>query len=133
MAGDKKPAMTAKEQRAKRAQARAKENQILRAQREALAMEKWALIRAKGMMRYVVRHGLLMWTLMTTGIYILLLGVTLKFKFTSEVILQIGFAVAFFAIGGILFGLATWYLSESRFKHHQAQRLKQKEAKKSKK
>ncbi len=133
MAGEKKTELSAQEKKARRAQARMKENQARRAEREALAMEKWAGMRQKGMTHYVIKQGLFAWTLMTSVIYILLLGVSLKFQFTAEIWLQIGAAVLFFAIGGVLFGLATWFLSESRYKRHLAVKSAARESKKRKK
>lgn len=133
MAGEKKTELSTQEKKARRAQARMKENQVRRAEREALAMEKWAGMRQKGMRHYVIKQGLFAWTLMTSVVYILLLGISLKFQFTTEIWIQIGAAVLFFAIGGVLFGLATWFLSESRYKRHLAAKTAAREMKKRKK
>lgn len=133
MAGEKKVELTPQVKKARRAQSRARENQARRADRESMAMERWAVMRQKGMRHYVIKQGLITWTLMTSLIYILLLGVSIKFKFTSEILLQLGAAVFFFAIGGILFGTATWYLSESRYKRHLAEKERLRAQKKGKK
>jgi len=133
MAGEKKTELTPQEKKARRAQFRAKENQARRAERVAQAMERWAVMRQKGMRHYVIKQGLITWTLMTSVIYILLMGVSLKFQFTSEIMLQIAAAVFFFAVGGVLFGMATWYLSESRYKRHLAEIERQRAHKKGKK
>lgn len=133
MAGEKKTEMSPQEKKARRIQARVRENQARRAEREALAMQKWSVMRQKGMLHYVIKQGLFAWTLMTSVIYILLLGVSLKFQFTPEIWLQIGAAVLFFAIGGVLFGFATWYLSESRYKRHMSAKSAMIDAKKRKK
>lgn len=133
MAGEIKKDLTPEEKKAKRVQSRVRENQARRRMREALAMERWAVMRQKGMRHYVIKQGLITWTLMTSLIYVLLLGVSLKFQFTSEILLQIGAAVFFFAIGGVLFGTATWYLSESRYKRHLAEKERMRVQKKGKK
>lgn len=133
MAGEKKSDLTPQEKKARRAQARVRENQTRRAEREAFAMDRWAVMRQKGMRRYVIKNGLITWTLMTSLIYILLLGVSLKFQFTSEIMVQVAAAVFFFAIGGVMFGMATWYLSESRYKRHLAEKERQRALKKGKK
>jgi uncharacterized integral membrane protein len=133
MAGEKKSDLTPQEKKARRAQARAQETRARRAEREAMAMERWAVMRQKGMRHYVIKQGLITWTLMTSLIYILLLGVSLKFQFTSEILLQVGMAVFFFAIGGVLFGTATWYLSESRYKRHLAEKERLRTLKRGKK
>lgn len=133
MAGQHKPELTPAEKKARRAQARVRENQARRMERETYAMEKWTRMRQKGMMHYVLKQGLLLWTSLTSIIYVILLGVTLNFKFTSEVFAQIAIAVGFFAIGGILFGLATWYLSETKYKHYLLKKEQKRIDKKSKK
>lgn len=123
---------TPAEKRAKRASDRARENQTRRLQRTKLGMEKWTLVRSRGMLKYVVKNGLVSWTLLTSLIFIVLLGVTYKFKFNSEILTQIGQAVIFFAIGGTLFGIASWYLSESKYKRYQSDLIKKKEERRTK-
>jgi Flp pilus assembly protein TadB len=132
MAGHNKPEKTAAEKKAQRSNDRVRQNQTRRTLREKQNMEKWAQQRKKGMMNYVIKNGLIAWTLMTSVIYVLLLGVTYKFKFSPEMLSQIAIAILFFAIGGVLFGFATWYVSESKFKRSQLEALKKKEDRKSK-
>lgn len=96
------------------------------AAQSALLMKRWELIRKEGQLKYVLKYGIMRWTLMTSGIYFLVILVSAKLVMTLDMIIAMLPTIGLFVLLGILFGLVTWKLSENRYEKYLTQPRKYK-------
>jgi len=80
-------------------------------------LNKWERIRARGKMRYVIIHGVISWGIpaaILTSV-ITTLWETKTLKFNSEFVSDLLISLVVFPIFGIVFGLWTWHIFDSKF------------------
>ena len=73
-------------------------------------LEKWRVVRSKGMLRYVLVNGVLSYGLaMFIAMTFFVHGDELSPRF-------IGLSAVMWSIGGAIFGISMWYLQERQFR-----------------
>jgi hypothetical protein len=79
---------------------------------------RWSQVRRKGLLRFMVLHGVIMWGGLTL---VLWLGSTWLFAsqeyFARTFLSQPFFLLTAVALGGLLFGFLVWHFNEQRYKH----------------
>lgn len=83
--------------------------------------EKWASVRVKGQLHYVVFVGVLGWGLMTGTLFALLTHLIAHQMDVSslrslELVSRLIISIGAFGIGGVFFGLAMWHFSEWQYR-----------------
>ena len=73
-------------------------------------LEKWKNVRAKGMLRYVLLSGVLSYGL---AMFVVMTFVVNRDKLSASFV---GISAIIWTIGGALFGLATWFVQERKFR-----------------
>lgn len=91
------------------------------AAQSALLMKRWEFIRKEGQLKYVLKYGIMRWTLMTSGIYFLVILVSARLVMTLEMVKAMVPTLGLFVLLGIIFGLVTWRLSENRYEKYLTQ------------
>lgn len=91
-------------------------------QREHSAILKWESTRQMGKWRYIFVKGTLYWSLMTTGIYVILTLALTKFFINQEILLYFLKMFIIFLAVGTAFGLGSWEWSELKYKKYQEKR-----------
>ena len=74
--------------------------------------EKWERTRSKGKWNFVLKYGVLFWGLGTAVLFSLFIPMVSR---TESFLGILPFALVLFPIGGIVLGVATWYISEKAY------------------
>ena len=77
--------------------------------------KRWEKTRNLGILKYVIKYGVLMWGLTTSVIFQIILFVMNGFKITN-LLAQLINPTLSLMVAGIFFGLTTYYSSESKYK-----------------
>lgn len=81
---------------------------------------KWEKIKAKGIVRYVLLHGVISWGIPTAILASILstLWETKTLEFTNEFLSDLLISLVIFPLFGIVFGLWTWHIFDSKYKRN---------------
>lgn len=84
-------------------------------EKEWIAVQKWEEARKMGKNKYIFIKGTLSWSLMTSGILIVLTLLTNKFSYNQELLWYFLKMFVLFVGIGTLFGIGSWHLSEKKY------------------
>ena len=87
-------------------------------EREKAAVYKWEDSRKMGKIKYILIKGTLSWSIMTTGIFVVLTLITTKFFIDKAVLLYFLKMFVVFLSMGTLFGIVSWHLSEKKYQKY---------------
>jgi len=78
----------------------------------------WSQIRRKGLLRFMVLHGVILWGGLTLALWLAPTWLFASREYFARTFLsQPFFLLAAVALGGLLFGLLVWHFNEQRYKH----------------
>lgn len=84
-------------------------------EKERAAIMKWEPSHKMGKVKYILIKGTLAWSVMTTGLFVLLTLITNKFTVNQEILLYFLKMFVVFVGMGTIFGMVTWHFSEKKY------------------